>query len=178
MLPDEAYDMVQMLDSMTFNHSLRVKEIAYIIETKLGIKNKVLSDAALVHDVGKLYIPSNIIDKAGRLDELERNIIDLHSYIGYMMLKEKEVEQQICEIVLYHHGSHMPCLTPINVTPSAETKEFAKMLHTIDMYEALTTDRPYRRGFEHDEALYIIEKEITNHNKEAFEIISSLGEFN
>ena len=175
MLPDEAYDMVQTLDAMTFNHSLRVKEIAYIIETKLGIKGRVLSDAALVHDVGKLYIPSNIIDKAGRLTELERNIIDLHSYIGYTMLKEKEVDTQICEIVLYHHGSHMPCLTPINVSPNEDTIELSKMLHTIDMYEALTMDRPYRRGFEHDEALYIIEKEIENHNKKAFEIISELG---
>ena len=176
MLNDEAYDLVQSLDSMTFNHSIRVKEIADLVERSLGMKNKKLSCAAFVHDVGKLYIPSNIINKPNRLTDLERDIIDLHPYISYQLLKRIGIEEDICQIALFHHGKHMPCLSPINVKATEEIYEKAKILHSIDMYEALTTDRPYRRGFKHDEALYIMNKEKELHDERVLNILSNLDE--
>ncbi len=174
MLKDEAYDLVQSLDAMTFNHSLRVQEIACLVEHKLGMKDKELSYAAFVHDVGKYYISSNIIDKPNRLTELERDIIDLHPYIGYMLLKRIGIEENICQIVLYHHGSHVPTLTKLEVNPTEEVIRKAKMLHTIDMYEALTTDRPYRRGFEHNEAIHIMSKEAETCDKDTLELLETL----
>ena len=174
MLNEEAYDLVQMLDGMTFNHSVRVKEIANMVEYELKFKDKTLSQAAFVHDVGKLYIASNIIDKPGRLSELEYSIMDLHPYIGYRLLKDIGIENEICEIVLYHHGKHPPMLRPIQVSITPHILEKSKILHTIDMYEALTTDRPYRRGFEHDEAIHIMRKEVDNHDERVVSLLEKL----
>lgn len=75
--------IMNCLDSMTYNHSVRVMLISAEIEKHLGMKNHKLMYAAMFHDVGKMYIPFNILDKNIRLTKLERQIMDLHPYIGY-----------------------------------------------------------------------------------------------
>ena len=98
-------DMMKRLDSMTYNHSVRVMMISAEIEEYLGMTDHQLMYAALFHDVGKIYTPFNILDKNERLTKLERQIIDLHPYIGYSMLSELGIDEDICRIILYHHGT-------------------------------------------------------------------------
>lgn len=151
------------LDPFTYNHSMRVRDIAEEIEEFYDFPDKSLSTAALVHDIGKVYISSKILNKISRLSDLEREIVDLHPYIGYKLLKEQNVDEKICRIVLYHHGIHPSTLTEIEPIEDADMYDKALMLHSIDCFEALTSDRPYHRGYLANEALDIMLSEKNHH---------------
>lgn len=139
-------DMMKRLDSMTYNHSVRVMMISAEIEEYLGMTDHQLMYAALFHDVGKIYTPFNILDKNERLTKLERQIIDLHPYIGYSMLSELGIDEDICRIILYHHGTQPLTIQDVGHYDKDSVYEKALILHTIDAFEALTSDRPYHRG--------------------------------
>ena len=162
-IPQCVIQKLQMLDSITLNHSVRVAEIASGYEICRKHPNNLLSRAALVHDIGKVYISSKIIDKPGVLSNLEREIVNLHPYIGYKILKEDGVNDKICTIALYHHGINPPILQPTQPYEDDEVLNYAKMLRTIDSYEALTSDRPYRRGFSGQKAIEIMDTEENHH---------------
>lgn len=153
------------LDSTTFNHSVRVMSIAQEIEDYYHLPDDKLSMAALVHDIGKIYVSSKILDKKGNLSVLERELVDLHPYIGYRILKSFDVDEDICRLVLYHHG---PDPTVIEYVPEYDNEnimDLANLLHSIDSYEALTSDRSYHRGYLANEALDIMLKESGHHKK-------------
>lgn len=176
-MKDEVNDLVQRLDGMTFNHSTHVREIARNYEKSvMGDIDKSLSTAAFLHDVGKVYIPFCIIDKPSSLTKLERQVIDLHPYLGYQMLKEFEVDEEICRTVLYHHSFNPPVLEDIGTYRNSKIDEMAVMLKTIDIYEALITARPYRRGFSKRKALKILESESENKLLSA-DILKFLNEY-
>ena len=78
---NQIIDIMKRLDSMTYNHSVRVMMISAEIEEYLGMTDHQLMYASILHDIGKIYIPFNILDKNTRLTKLERQIIDLHPYI-------------------------------------------------------------------------------------------------
>lgn len=149
-------DMMKRLDSMTYNHSVRVMMISAEIEEYLGMTDHQLMYAALFHDVGKIYTPFNILDKNERLTKLERQIIDLHPYIGYSMLSELGIDEDICRIILYHHGTQPLTIQDVGHYDKDSVYEKALILHTIDAFEALTSDRPYHRGVISKEALKIM----------------------
>ena len=149
-------DMMKRLDSMTYNHSVRVMMISAEIEEYLGMTDHQLMYAALFHDVGKIYTPFNILDKNERLTKLERQIIDLHPYIGYSMLSELGIDEDICRIILYHHGTQPLTIQDVGHYDKDSVYEKALILHTIDAFEALTSDRPYHRGVICKEALKIM----------------------
>lgn len=149
-------DMMKRLDSMTYNHSVRVMMISAEIEEYLRMTDHQLMYAALFHDVGKIYTPFNILDKNERLTRLERQIIDLHPYIGYSMLSELGIDEDICRIILYHHGTQPLTIQDIGHYDKDSVYEKALILHTIDAFEALTSDRPYHRGVISKEALKIM----------------------
>ena len=100
----QAGEMLRRLDSTTYNHSVRVMMISAEVEEYLNLTDHKLMCAALFHDIGKAYVPFDILDKKERLTGLERELVDLHSYFGYCMLNSIKVEEDICRIVLYHHG--------------------------------------------------------------------------
>lgn len=151
------------LDSITYNHSVRVAALSVEFERYNKMDNTELSQAALVHDLGKVFISSKILDKVGKLTDLEREIINLHPYIGYQLLKSMDVDENICRIVLYHHGFDPLLLSPVGNYDNRHVCEKSVMLHTIDAFEALTSDRPYHRGFPSHEALDIMCKEEGHH---------------
>lgn len=151
------------LDSTTYNHSIRVMAIAMEIEDFLSINDNNLSSDALLHDIGKIYIPNVILDKVGRLDAIEREIINLHPYIGYRILENAGVDETICRIVLYHHGINPTIINDICECNDKHILEMAGLLHSIDVFEALTSDRPYHRGVPAREALRIMVNEGKHH---------------
>jgi len=149
-------EIMTRLDSMTYNHSVRVMMISAEIEEYLGMTDHQLMYASILHDIGKVYIPFNILDKNTRLTRLERQIIDLHPYIGYSLLSELGVSEDICRIILYHHGSHPLTIQDVGHYDKDSIYEKALMLHSIDAFEALTSDRPYHRGVTSKEAVKIL----------------------
>lgn len=146
------------LDTYTFNHVTRCCKLSEIIEKQFRLNDNTLSTAALYHDIGKYYIPSGILLKCDNLTELERTIVDLHSFYTYVLLKEEGFDERLCSICLMHHYENPPILYPIDFIVDDYTLTYARYLRTIDMYEALTADRPYKRHMSKNSVYAIMSK--------------------
>lgn len=148
-------DALQKMDRELLSHCVQAKSIATVVGKELNLDIRLLETAALLHDIGKILIPQSVLNKPGSLTEIEREVVDLHSYIGYHILKDMDFDDGICEIVLYHHGRDKPALKP--KPPLKEKAElYADVLRTIDAYDALTSDRPYRDKYTEEEAIQIL----------------------
>ena len=162
---EKVYSLLQKLDSCNYQHSLAVRDLALEFENYFNLNERLLSDAALVHDVGKVYIAPSIIEP-DRLTKIERELIDLHSYVGYKMLKEAGVREDICQVVLKHHKIHNPVvLNPVEEVTNKKVYEYAKMLCSLDAYDALTRERPYRKAYMPRVAIDILKEEGKLHDK-------------
>lgn len=150
-IPKDVMELMEKLDFVTYSHSCRVCRMAAGIEESMGMSDGILSASAFVHDIGKYYIPASILDKRGSLTALEREIIDLHPYIGYCILDGAGVCEEIRNTVLCHHGMQPKTLKPLPAC-RGRVEELAGMLKTLDVFEALTADRPYRRGVTKEQA--------------------------
>ena len=114
-----------------------------------------LTVAARYHDIGKYYIPEKILNAPRPLTGLERKVIDMHAYYGYEACMEYGFEKDICELILLHHGTHKyRTLTDEQISDFA--KEYFQILMAADIYDALISDRVYRRAMDHDRALDIV----------------------
>lgn len=146
-------------DEYTFKHSVDVATIAMILAKQQGLSRQQIYEigvAGLLHDVGKTKVPLEILNKPGRLDEDEFAVMKQHSVFGYRMLQNKpEFSNEICLAVLQHHekingtGYPMAC-NASKITP------YAKILSVADIYDALVTERPYKRAFSQRDAVEMI----------------------
>lgn len=159
-------ELFDRLDSTTYNHSVRVMALALEYEEYAGVKDRILSQAALVHDIGKVYITQKILDKRGRLTNLERLLVELHPYIGYCMLKERQVREDIARVILYHHGFNPPVLSVISdqYENSEVVNYSSRILRTLDAFEAITSDRSYHRGIQARDAISMLKEQKFNDN--------------
>lgn len=147
-------------DPYTAGHQRRVSKLAYAIARELGFNHNRLEGirmAASIHDVGKVYVPAEILSKPTTLTQLEFSIIQTHPQIGYDILKEIEFPWPIAKIVLQHHekldGSGYP-----NGTASNDILPEAKILTVSDVVEAMASHRPYRAALGIEAALSEIEE--------------------
>ncbi len=142
-------------DTYTAGHSQRVATISNIISVSLGLaeaEQKVIELAALFHDIGKLGIPDEILNKPGKLSELEIKKIKQHPVTGVNILKNIEFLVPTLPIILHHHerysGGGYPDSLLGNSIPLG-----ARILAVADTYDAITSDRSYRKGLTHEEAV-------------------------
>ena len=146
------FDIIHNLrnyDDIISTHSQNVALISNILGQWLGIKGedlKVLTTAGLLHDIGKLTIPQNILNKPGRLSDEENALMKDHVKRGYQLLKDQPIDIRIKEVCLLHHercdGSGYPFHTEASrITP------FAKIVAIADVYDAMTAQRSYRGAF-------------------------------
>lgn len=129
--------------AMRFNHS----EVTLIVL------------AALLHDIGKISVPEEILNKPGALNDAERKIIKRHVLDGYHMLPE-HIPEEVAEMVLYHHenvdGSGYLGMKGNRIPMGA------RIIRICDVYDALMTARPYKKAWEQGPALaYIYENRDT-----------------
>lgn len=150
---------VEMRDPYTAGHQRRVAQIATAIAHELNLSEAQIEGlqlAAVVHDVGKVKIPAEILSKPGRLNELEYSLIKQHSQAGYDILKEIAFPWPIAKFVLQHHersnGSGYP-----NGLKGDEIQIEAYIIGVADVIEAMASHRPYRAGLGIDAALAEIE---------------------
>lgn len=151
---------VELRDPFTAGHQRRVAEIARAIAQELGWdKHKIegLYLAGVVHDVGKIYIPAEILSKPGKLSDTEFNLIRLHPQAGYNILKGIDFPWPIAQFILQHHervnGSGYPQgLNGDEILPEA------RLLMIADVIEAIASHRPYRPALGIDVALREIEE--------------------
>ena len=170
--------IVKILDNMdiiTLNHSVRVCEISKIVEKEL-FKDKKLSEAGLYHDIGKYFIIPDILNKRGKLNDIERLVINSHSYLSYKTLKLFDIDDDICLIALFHHTFDPQMLFDEDKneisTIDTDIARLSRAIKTIDIYEALTTDRPYHRGVRSDTSIKMIKETIPDCDLETLEVIN------
>ena len=146
-------------DEYTFKHSVDVATISMIIARKQGFSEKDVYNigiAGLLHDMGKSKIPTEILHKPARLDESEFEIMKQHSMLGFEILREKkEFSDSVSLAVLQHHEKMNGAGYPFGYT-SDKIIPYAKILSVSDVYDALVTERPYKKAFSQRDAVEII----------------------
>jgi response regulator RpfG family c-di-GMP phosphodiesterase len=152
---------VEMRDPYTAGHQRRTAHLASTIAKELKLSEdqiEGLNLASVVHDIGKIKIPAEILCKPSRLDELEFGLIKRHPGTGYEILKSIDFPWPIAKIVVQHHERLDGSGYPYGVKDKEILLE-SKILAVADVVEAMITHRPYRAGLGVDAAL----KEITQH---------------
>jgi len=142
-------------DPYTSGHQLKVSQLATAIAQEMKLppdKIEGIRIASLVHDIGKISIPSEILSKPSKLSEIEHRLIKNHSQIGYDILKSIEFSWPIAQIVLQHqerlNGSGYP-----QGLKGDDTLLEAKIIAVADVIEAMSSHRPYRPALGINKAL-------------------------
>ncbi len=142
----------------TAGHSHRVVELMLRFARQLGFREEELQPlryGALLHDIGKMVIPSSIINKPGPLDDQEWTIMRRHPLIAYELLKEIDYLKDSLDIPYLHHEWWNGAGYPLGL--SGENIPLpARMFALVDVFDALTSDRPYRQAYSLAEAVAII----------------------
>jgi len=151
---------MEMRDSYTAGHQRRVTVLASAIAIEIGLsenQKECLRVAGLLHDLGKISIPAEILSKPSRLSIAEFELIKGHPQFGYDILKEIEFEWPVAQIVLQHHermdGSGYP-----NGIGGDDILIESRILGVSDVVEAMASHRPYRPALGMDKALEEIEQ--------------------
>lgn len=160
---------IEELDKLKQGHMKDTRVVAAQIYSSLpsDLKREVslphLQEAAMLHDYGKVLIPESVLNKSGKLDVKEREIMELHSELGYELLKDKGLSEKTLNLVKYHHQNLHG-----NGYPSRKNDfEYgidAQILSTADKYTALREKRAYKNPMGKYEALEIIAKDVNNGN--------------
>ena len=157
-----AYIFANIIDKkskFTARHSREISELSYKVSKHIGydeekcLKMKI---AGLLHDLGKLAIPSDILDKEGPLSNEEFSIIKSHSYYTKIILDKIEDIRDISAWASNHHEKLNGNGYPRSLC-SNEICEESRIMGVCDIYQALTEDRPYRKGLSQDRAFSILE---------------------
>jgi len=143
-------------DNYTYTHSVNVDILAVILGVACGLRDdelRKLSQAALLHDVGKTCVPIEILNKPGKLTEEEFAEVKKHPQYGYNMLKDNyDVSSVTRNAILSHHENEDGSGYPRSLT-SEHIHLFAKIIHIADVYDALTTKRVYKDAMNPADAL-------------------------
>jgi len=147
-------------DPYTSGHQKNVSQIAIFIAQEMKLpKDKIegIRIASLVHDIGKISLPAEILNKPTKLSEIEYSLIKDHSQVGYDILKSIEFPWPIAQIVLQHHerldGSGYP-----QGLKGEDILLEARIIGVADVVEAMSSHRPYRPAWGIDKALEEISK--------------------
>jgi len=150
---------LKISDEYTFKHSVDVATMAMIVGKKHGLNKQEVYElgiSGLLHDVGKSKIPNEVLNKAGKLTDEEFSMMKQHSLFGYQILKEKEdLSNSIKLGVLQHHEKMNSKGYPMGV-PSEKINLFARIISVADIYDALVTERPYKKPFSPRDAVEMI----------------------
>jgi putative nucleotidyltransferase with HDIG domain len=146
-------------DDVTHSHVRRVQAYAIGLAKALNVTDKLtlkaIEAAALLHDTGKLAVPERILNKPGKLTESEFDRMKQHVDIGADILSLVEFPYPVVPIVRAHHESWDGSGYPRGLR-GTEIPIGARILSVVDCYDALTSDRPYRRRMTDDEAIAIL----------------------
>jgi len=146
-------------DEYTFKHSVDVATISMIVAKKMGYPEDDLHNiglAGLLHDIGKSRVPLEILNKPAKLNDEEFAVMKKHTIFGYEIIKEKQNFSNIIALsVLQHHEKMNGRGYPMGVTSERITK-YAKILSVVDVYDALVTERPYKKALSQRTAIELI----------------------
>ncbi|HEU4996254.1 MAG TPA: HD domain-containing phosphohydrolase [Gemmatimonadaceae bacterium] len=156
---------IESKDAYTLGHCERVADYACAIATDMGMDETTLfwfRVGALLHDVGKIVVPSDILNKAGPLTPEERSWMERHPTAGVELLRDVEFPWDVIPMIRNHHerwdGHGYPDQLAGDAIPLA-----ARILCVADVYDALTSHRPYRRAYEPADAQRLMQGDMGRH---------------
>ncbi len=161
-----------ILNHLVRNHLPHTKNIALGIakhlpnDLKVKVNRKALIEATSLHDIAKVIIPENIINKAGILNEHERKIMQEHAKLSYEMLKTTDLSRETLDLIKNHHHADENTIYNINL----------QILSIADVYSALREKRSYKNEMSKEQALDIISKE-TQQGKYLPSVYKALTEY-
>ena len=153
---------LDLRDRVTEGHSRRVADLSLAVASQFGIEGDKLVDierAAILHDIGKVSVPDAILSKPGPLTPGEWEIMRTHPEVGYQMVKDVPFLHRPADIIHAHHerfdGGGYPRGLKGQDIPLG-----ARIFGVVDAYDAITSDRPYRRARLHEQALEEIQRHV------------------
>ncbi len=166
-LVPEVVDMVKALATALYSksdynkqHHLETARLSELLAKVMGLSQQQVEQirvAGLLHDVGTLSIPPELINKPGKYDEDEREIINQHAVLGAQLLRPIRALRDICEILENHHerwdGQGYP-----RGLQGEEIPLPARIVSIVDSYHAMISDRPYRKAMSRDEAIQTLRR--------------------
>lgn len=168
---------VEAKDKLTKGHISRVAYFAEQIGKKFNMTEKeleTLKKGAILHDIGKIGTPDNVLNKPGPLNDEEFEIMKKHPYDGWKILKAMKTFKDIANVVRHHHekldGSGYP-----DGIKGNDIDIFTRIVAIVDIYDALISERPYRKPMTREQALDIIFKDVNN-GKLDREVANALAE--
>lgn len=152
---------IEAKDPYTEDHCNRLSRYSVSLGERLGLPSQLrraLHLGGIVHDVGKVAVPEHILLKPGPLNPEERKIMEQHTIIGERICAPLKSFRHVLPIIRHHHekldGSGYP-----DGLKGEEIPLTARILQTVDIYDALTTDRPYHKAMSSEKAFSIMHEE-------------------
>lgn len=158
------------LDDLLYTHSLRVGKLATQMAITMKMPDKVVHDicmAGLLHDLGKVDVPREILYKPGRLTAEEFEVIKKHPEAGYNYVKQAGLSEDICQMVLRHHEKKSGKGYPKGVGKKTIPEE---IITVADIFSALSEKRTYHSALEYRQALEFIDS-FENLDKEILKVL-------
>ncbi len=150
--------------NMRNSHLQTTNIIAQQIANKLGLSQmdkKILEQAAIFHDFGKILIPKEILNKPEELTDAEKSIISIHAELGYELLSKSGINQRALELIKNHH------------TPQNTDDILCQILSVADIYSALREERSYKKPLTNSQALQILDQKAQS-GKVSTEVVDAL----
>jgi len=142
-------------DPYTAGHQHRVAKLACVIARELGLPEEQIEGvrvAGTLHDIGKIYVPAEILSRPGRLRQNEINLVKDHAQVGYDLLNKIEFPWPVARIVFQHHERMDGSGYPMGIS-GGEILIEAQIMGVADVVEAMASHRPYRPALSVEEAL-------------------------
>ncbi|BBE31583.1 hypothetical protein OSSY52_17240 [Tepiditoga spiralis] len=145
-------------DEITGNHIERVGILSEFIAKKMNLNEEMvikIRNFSPLHDVGKIFIPLNILNKKGKLSDEEWNKMKKHTLYARKLLEDNEYFKVALNIALYHHEKYDGTGYPFNLIGDNIPIE-AQIVSIVDVYDALRSNRPYKEAFSHEKTFQIL----------------------
>lgn len=143
-------------DDYTYLHSMAVCGLMITLAQQLGLDDRQVRRVGmggLLHDVGKAAVPLEILNKPGKLSDEEFEVMRQHPVIGAQMLMEADADADLLDIALHHHEKYDGSGYPHRLKEE-EISLYSRMAAVCDVYDALTSTRPYRKGWTPADAMH------------------------
>ena len=175
--------VIDMKDSYTKGHSFRVAEYTSLLARELGCDDETVERyyrIALLHDVGKIGIPKSVLNKPGKLTDAEYDVIKSHTTKGYDVLKDIKIMPDLATGAQSHHERPDGLGYP-NHLKGDEIPRVAQIIAVADCFDAMYSNRPYRKRMNFERAVSIIRdasgSQLTPDVVDAFLRLVEKGEF-
>jgi len=169
---------IEAKDKYTLGHSKRVSEYAVELAKKLNMSEEKIAEvrvAGMLHDVGKIGVSDDILNKSSRLTEREYEEVKKHPAIGSWILNTLDLPETTMDAINYHHERYDGKGYPLGLSGKELSLE-AQIIAVSDAYDAMTSDRPYRKAMSNEAAINEIKKcADTQFNPELVKLIEKEG---